>query len=163
MSAIESQAQQGEEPEDDPVDDVDEEVVAKGVSQTNVLEEDDSRILAAQATDPAILTQGLLNLFVPVVQKIDGHVIATRESQAGLKEQIERMQTEMSKFDALPNVADDLDFYLRKLAAAKRKLQTANNFLEASQDRVNKLKSNIAKAAKKKQKELEGTKAPKSS
>jgi hypothetical protein len=39
----------------------------------------------------------------------------------------------MSKFDALPNVADDLDFYLRKLAAAKRKLQTANNFLEASQ------------------------------
>jgi hypothetical protein len=72
MSAIESQAQQGEEPEDDPVDDVEEEVVAKGISQTSALEEDDSRILAAQATDPAILTQGLLNLFVPVVQKIDG-------------------------------------------------------------------------------------------
>eukprot|EP00041_Stephanoeca_diplocostata_P014505 m.266511 g.266511 ORF g.266511 m.266511 type:complete len:124 (+) comp19720_c1_seq25:195-566(+) len=100
------------------------------------------------------ITLGLMSLFQPVVESIDGSVVGVQQSQDALLSQIDLLQEELNKFQGLNGAQDELEKYTHKLAKARKEINSVNNLLSTIQDRVGRLHTNVSRAAKRRQAEL---------
>eukprot|EP00040_Diaphanoeca_grandis_P036187 m.229755 g.229755 ORF g.229755 m.229755 type:complete len:116 (-) comp33564_c6_seq2:2104-2451(-) len=113
--------------------------------------------MASDETDMASqpdVTLGLMSLFQPVVENIDRSVTEVQSAQNDLRTQIEALQTELNKFQGIPDMPEVVDSYVQKLAASRKKITTVHSLLGSTQERVLRLQTMVAKSQRLKDAEL---------
>lgn len=91
------------------------------------------------------IADGLVDLLKPSVEEIDSRVKTVRESQIELRQQIDLVAEDLKKIAELQGIPIDLEPYVKKLNNSRRRVMLVNNILQNSQDRLNKLYSNVSK------------------
>lgn len=91
------------------------------------------------------LAEGLLCLLKPTVDQLDERVKATRITQLELKQQIDGLAEELRKIFEAQGSPVDLEAYTNKLINARQKITVVSNILQAAQDRLQKVESQISR------------------
>ncbi|XP_045617607.1 SNARE-associated protein Snapin-like isoform X2 [Procambarus clarkii] len=91
------------------------------------------------------LVDGIVGLLKPCLDQLDDRVRATRVSQSELHQQLEGLAAELSRVQEQTRCPLQLDAYIKKLQNAKRRVVVVNNILQNTQDRLNKLHSQVNK------------------
>ncbi|XP_052093933.1 SNARE-associated protein Snapin-like [Mytilus californianus] len=91
------------------------------------------------------IADGLVDLLKPSVEEVDSRVKTVRESQIELRQQIDLVAEDLKKIAELQGIPIDLEPYVKKLNNSRRRVMLVNNILQNSQDRLNKLYSNVSK------------------
>ncbi|VDN19437.1 unnamed protein product [Gongylonema pulchrum] len=91
------------------------------------------------------LSDGIMGLIQPAVERIDNQVHATRLSQQKLKKHIETLAQYLKEISEEQQAPYDLDSYVRKLDDSKRRIAAIGNSLQIVHDRLSRLQRNIAR------------------
>eukprot|EP00045_Choanoeca_perplexa_P011371 m.120261 g.120261 ORF g.120261 m.120261 type:complete len:197 (-) comp15608_c0_seq7:54-644(-) len=93
------------------------------------------------------LTQGLMGLLTPLLQKVDGHVAQTQATQTELATQLDRLEEELAKFSSLQDDIPDVSASTKRLAETKATLVKTIALITSIENRVAKMNKTAAKAA----------------
>ncbi|KAG7160737.1 SNARE-associated protein Snapin-like [Homarus americanus] len=91
------------------------------------------------------LVDGIVGLLKPCLDQLDDRVRATRVSQSELHQQLEGLAAELARVQEQTRCPLQLDAYIKKLQNAKRRVVVVNNILQNTQDRLNKLHTQVNK------------------
>jgi len=102
----------------------------------------------AETSEPSqadILGEGIIDFLKPVVEELDERVMAVRQSQVELCQNIESLAEDLRKASEQKHAPIDLDPYLKKLSNARRRVMLVSNILQNLQERLGKLHFSVSK------------------
>ncbi|KAI9015437.1 hypothetical protein DFJ74DRAFT_680196 [Hyaloraphidium curvatum] len=98
--------------------------------------------------DSAVYSQGILDLLAPVMQELDMRVAATRDSQADLHREIQRLQAELQMLLTAtavpPGLNAEVEAGMKKLDSMRKRLAALNSNLASYKTRLDKCLTIIA-------------------
>lgn len=103
------------------------------------------------------LVDGIVGLLKPCLDQLDDRVRVTRLSQSELHQQLDGLAVELSRVKEQVECPLHLDSHIKKLQNAKRRVVVVNNILQNTQDRLNKLHSQVNKETSRRRALLETT------
>ncbi|XP_043248217.1 SNAPIN protein homolog [Colletes gigas] len=83
------------------------------------------------------LTEGLMSLLKPAVDRLDEGIRATRICQIETKQRIESLIEELQRSNEVLQCPLETDSYVKKLINAKHKITIVSNILQTMQERLN--------------------------
>ncbi|MFH4978813.1 hypothetical protein AB6A40_005522 [Gnathostoma spinigerum] len=100
-----------------------------------------------QADGGIEMSEGIMNIVRPAIEKLDAQVHATRASQYNLNAQIQDLAQYLKDITNEQQTPYDLDMYVRKLDDSRKRIQLVGNVLQSVHERMGKLQRNIAREA----------------
>ena len=94
---------------------------------------------------------GLLSVLQPAIESVDAQVQTLRESQLLLRDNIDRLNNDLSIIGEVQKDLPNLEHYVKKLMNIKRRVTTVNSVLVNVQDRVHFLEGRIKREKERKQ------------
>ncbi|KAL7643815.1 UNVERIFIED_CONTAM: hypothetical protein RMT77_005840 [Armadillidium vulgare] len=91
------------------------------------------------------LVDGIVGMLKPCLDQLDERVRSTRLSQSELHQQLEGLSSQLTHIQNHAQCPLPLDSYIKKLQNAKRRVVVVNNILQNTQERLNKLHSQVTK------------------
>lgn len=98
-----------------------------------------------------ILAEGILNIFKPVVEKLDERIQATRQSQIELKSQLDVLSMQLRDIERAQQNIPEFSDKVKELINVKHKVTVIANILTTSQERLNGLHRVIEKEQRRRQ------------
>uniref|UniRef100_A0A1B0FR15 SNAPIN protein homolog n=1 Tax=Glossina morsitans morsitans TaxID=37546 RepID=A0A1B0FR15_GLOMM len=98
-----------------------------------------------------ILAEGLINLFKPVVEKLDERIQGTRLAQLELKAQLEALSVQLCEIEKAQHNIPEFSNKVKELINVKHKVTVISNILTTSQERLTGLHKLIEKEQRKRQ------------
>uniref|UniRef100_A0A0N5AVP1 Biogenesis of lysosome-related organelles complex 1 subunit 7 n=1 Tax=Syphacia muris TaxID=451379 RepID=A0A0N5AVP1_9BILA len=97
---------------------------------------------AAGGTD---MSEGLMDIMKPAVERLDAQILATKSSQYYLNQSIQELAEYLKEVSNKKQAPFDLDVYVRKLDDSKKRIATVATLLQNLHERLGKLQRKIAR------------------
>uniref|UniRef100_A0A915Q1H1 Biogenesis of lysosome-related organelles complex 1 subunit 7 n=1 Tax=Setaria digitata TaxID=48799 RepID=A0A915Q1H1_9BILA len=94
---------------------------------------------------PVLVSDGIMGIIQPAVERLDSQVHAARASQYTLNTHIRELAQYLKEISDEQQAPYDLDLYVRKLDDSKRRITAIGNVLQNVHDRLSRLQRNIAR------------------
>ncbi|EFO25879.2 SNARE-associated protein Snapin [Loa loa] len=94
-----------------------------------------------------LLSNGIMGIVQPAVERLDSHVHAALASQYTLNMHIRELAQYLKEISEEQQAPYDLDLYVRKLDNSKKRVTAIGNVLQNVHDRLSRLQRNIARQA----------------
>lgn len=98
-----------------------------------------------------ILAEGIVNLFKPVVERLDERIQTTRQSQIELKSQLDILSAQLREIEKAQHNIPEFSEKVKELINVKHKVTVISNILATSQERLAGLHRLIEKEQKRRQ------------
>ncbi|XP_061387071.1 SNAPIN protein homolog [Musca vetustissima] len=118
-------------------------------STVTSLDENTENFCSNQTRD--ILAEGILNLFKPVVEKLDERIQATRQAQQELKTQLDSLSAQLRDIEKAQHNIPEFSDKVKELINVKHKVTVIANILISSQERLAGLHKLIEKEQRRRQ------------
>ncbi|OZC08660.1 hypothetical protein X798_04341 [Onchocerca flexuosa] len=94
-----------------------------------------------------LLSDGIMGIIQPAIERLDSQVHAARASQYTLNMHIRELAQYLKEISDEQQAPYDLDLYVRKLDDSKKRVTAIGNVLQNVHDRLSRLQRNIARQA----------------
>ncbi|KHN86295.1 SNARE-associated protein Snapin [Toxocara canis] len=91
------------------------------------------------------MTDGIMGIIQPAIERLDTQVHNTRASQYALNAQIQALAQYLKEITNEQATPYDLDLYVRKLDDSRKRVNAVANVLQNVHDRMSRLQRNIAR------------------
>ncbi|KAL3989246.1 Snapin/Pallidin family protein [Acanthocheilonema viteae] len=98
-----------------------------------------------QGSAAMLLSNGIMGIVQPAVERLDNQVHQARASQYTLNMHIRELAQYLKEISDEQQAPYDLDFYVRKLDDSKKRVTVVGNVLQNVHDRLSRLQRNIAR------------------
>jgi SNARE-associated protein Snapin len=99
---------------------------------------DSNSLLLPQPTKD-ILAEGFLRLFKPVVDKLEGQVLVTRNTQIEIEQKVNALHASICQINQTPHQSV-FEEAISKLENIKNKITVLHNVLQSSQERLTQIR-----------------------
>uniref|UniRef100_A0A0M3I240 Biogenesis of lysosome-related organelles complex 1 subunit 7 n=2 Tax=Ascaris TaxID=6251 RepID=A0A0M3I240_ASCLU len=91
------------------------------------------------------MTEGIMGIIQPAIERLDAQVHNTRASQYALNAQIQALAQYLKEITNEQATPYDLDLYVRKLDDSRKRVNAVASVLQNVHDRMSRLQRNIAR------------------
>ncbi|VDD90950.1 unnamed protein product [Enterobius vermicularis] len=91
------------------------------------------------------MSEGLMDIMKPAIERLDAQILATRSSQYTLYESIKTLADYLKGISTKRQAPFDLDVYVRKLDDSKKRIVTVGTMLQNLHDRLGRLQRKVAR------------------